>query len=212
MIDAFDVYTKYIAIKLTYDASSSYDYFTYGGKTKQAKETFLKRKDRYHFYALGKKLNYDPTEVEAFLFTNLVHNPDYWIGDLLANDCFERYHKLSQYQNSFSYAFSEELKELADYMEQHNHSIEDMLSSQNQTPKLMELVYAERFSPILLHGFDRALSIFSKWSNNEKSFEPLLSQPMKRMILFGNFAYRYSHGLTKEQIRDILKKIMMEES
>ena len=47
-IDAFDTYGIYNAIKLTYDDSSSYDWFKYGGGIKKNKETFLKRKDKNH--------------------------------------------------------------------------------------------------------------------------------------------------------------------
>lgn len=211
MIEAFDVYTKYIAIKLTYDPSNSYDYFTYGGKTRQSKGTFLKRKDRYHFYALGKKMNYDLNDVEAFLFANLAHNPEYWVGDLLSDQCVSRFRHMYRYKQNFAYALQSELSELRTYMDRNDVSMVDLLSSQNQTPKLMEFVYAEMFSPTLLHAMDRSFDLFSKWSNNPKSFEPLLLTPMKRMIVFGNFVYRYSHRLTKKQIRDIVKKTMMEE-
>ena len=57
-IDAFDTYVIYNAIKLTYDDSSSYDWFKYGGGIKKNKETFLKRKDKNHYYVIANKCDF----------------------------------------------------------------------------------------------------------------------------------------------------------
>lgn len=207
MIDPFVTFEKYIAIKLTFDINNNYDFFDYGGKTRQKKETFLKRKDRYHFYALAKRLNNDEREIEAYLFINLLHNPEYWIGDMLDNECEERYKTLYPYQSSFTYAFSEESKKLKEYIDEQDIHFDRMLGVNHGIPKLMELVYAEEFTPMLLHGFNKVFRMIQRWNEHQEVFEPLLVEPMKRMMIFQNFAERYSHHLTKDQLSDILRKI-----
>lgn len=210
MIDPFDTYTKYIAIKLTYDLSNSYDYFLYGGKTRQKKETFLKRKDRFHFYALAKKLNNDLSEIEAYLFVNMLYSPDAWVGNLLDQECYDRYASFQKYANSFSYTFKEEIKKLKDYMDSQDVTFNEMLSTKDGVPKLMEWTYAEIFTPMLIHGFHRVFGLLDKWEKNQEVFEPLLVDPLKRMKIFQNFAYRYSHRLTKKDIGCILKETFVE--
>lgn len=211
MTDAFDVYVNYIAIKLTFDMSNSYDYLTYGGRINHSRERFNKRKDKYQFYTLAKKLNFDGNVIENYLFINLVYNPDYWIGNLLSQECMERYNELWKYQQSFMTSFENELESMKREMDKENIGLVDVLSAKSQPPKIMEWVYAEMFSPMLLHGLNRVFGVFDKWKKNESIFEPLLWEPMKRQEIFQNFAFRFSHRLTKKILQDSIKEIIKEE-
>ena len=46
--DGYDAYTLYLGIKLHFH-SDSYDFVKYNGKVKSDINSFLKRKDKYHF-------------------------------------------------------------------------------------------------------------------------------------------------------------------
>jgi len=212
MIDGYIAFELYIAIKLTYDFSNSYDYFTYGGKTKQSREGFTKRKDRYHFYALAKKLNGDSKDIRDYLFVNLLYEPKSWIGDLLDNRCMNRYHRFSKYRNSYKYAFAEEAKHLKALAVTQEFDFNEMVSTRNGTPKLMELVYAETITPYLLHGFHRAFGMLDKWEQKPELFEPLLLDPLHRMKIAQNFIYLYSNHLTKDDFLNTLKSIYVEDT
>ena len=52
--EGFDAYCLYLAVNNHFN-TDSYDYFKYAGKTSVKLETFLKRKDKYHFAKLARK-------------------------------------------------------------------------------------------------------------------------------------------------------------
>ena len=55
MYGGFDVYKVYLGVKLHF-TTDTYDYVKYGGKTNATLDTFTKRKDRYFFHKLSKRL------------------------------------------------------------------------------------------------------------------------------------------------------------
>lgn len=211
MIDPFETYQLYISIKLTYNISNNYNHFKYGGKSKQKKETFLKRKDKFHFYALAKQLNNNLQDIEEYLFINMLFKPEYWIGDLLEDKAKERFRLISKYRNAFKYQLIEEMKRLNDHMITKDISMEELLSAKIGIPKLIEWVYAERFSPMLLHSFNKLFGIYSKWNETPDVFEPILSEPLKRFEIFDTYAQKLSYHLTKNNIRDIVSDIFIKE-
>lgn len=210
-IDPFPTFQKYIAIKLTFDTSNNYNFFTYSGKTSQSKSSFLKRRDRFHFYALTKELQNDLGEIENYLFVNLVHSPDLWIGDLLDDTCRDRYREFLKYQNSFLYMFREESQRLKTYLDETDTSFNRLLTVKQGIPRLMELVYAEQFTPMLLHGFNRVFAILDTWKKHRNVFEPILWEPVQRQILFQDFIQRYSHRLTTDALRSTLRETFIQE-
>ena len=85
MIEPFDAYQKYLAIKLHF-SQPSYDYFKYHGKTNARKDKFDLRQDRFFFHKLSKKEN-----LELYLACNFMENPELWAGQLLEQECIDRY-------------------------------------------------------------------------------------------------------------------------
>jgi len=213
MIDPFETFERYIAIKLTYDVRSSYDYFTYGGKTRQSKKSFLKRNDRHHFYALGKQHGFDIEEITDYLFMNMLYSPDAWIGDLLDESCKERHKAFLRYRNNFSYAFREEAKKLKNHIDNDNIPFESLFSTQNgQPPLLMQWVYAEMYTPMILLGFNRVLGLLWIWLQRKGVFQPLLVEPLERMSIFTTYTEKYAQGLTYSTARDSIRNIFLDES
>ena len=84
--DGYDAYTLYLGIKLHFH-SDSYDFVKYNGKVKSDINSFLKRKDKYHFGKLFKTYKQD---LQDFYVANLSYK-DYWAGDLLDSECEKRY-------------------------------------------------------------------------------------------------------------------------
>ncbi len=56
--DEYDIYCLYMALKLHY-SSDTYDAVKYRFKTNVKPQTFWKRKDRYFFYRVGVKLDWN---------------------------------------------------------------------------------------------------------------------------------------------------------
>ena len=93
-VNGLETYQLYSALKLHF--TSDFDAVKYNFKTTTKRETFEKRRDRYFFEKLSRKL---PKEKMIDYFTsNLLQNPKVWIGDMsdkVYNDYQSRYDKLT---------------------------------------------------------------------------------------------------------------------
>ena len=207
--DAFDTYVIYNAIKLTYDDSSSYDWFKYGGGIKNNKESFLKRKDKNHYYVIAKKCDHDVDIIADFFFVTLYNDPTVWPGKIENPDVWESFKK---YKENFKVNFTNEIVQLMKYMKVSEISTVEVLSSQQDTPpKLMELIYSGQFTPMMFHGINRGIKLLDSWLKHEKVFEPFLDKPMKRLETFDKFVRKYSDYLTDREFSDILLQTLMRE-
>ena len=159
--DAFDTYVIYNAIKLTYDDSSSYDWFKYGGGIKKNKETFLKRKDKNHYYVIAKKCDYDRDIIVEFFFVTLYNDPTIWPGKIETPDVWDSFKK---YKDNFKVNFTNEAIQVMKYMSVNGISSLQALSSQQETPpKLMEFIYSGRLTPMVFHGINRGTKLLDSW-------------------------------------------------
>jgi len=205
--DAFDTYVIYNAIKLTYDDSSSYDWFKYGGGIKKNKETFLKRKDKNHYYVIAKKCDYDKDIIVDFFFVTLYNDPTIWPGKIETPDVWESFKK---YKDNFKVHFTNEAIQVMKYMSVNGISSLQALSSQQDTPpKLMEFIYSGRFTPMVFHGINRGTKLLDSWIDHEEVFKPFLDKPMKRLETFDKFARKYSDYLTDREFSDIILNTIM---
>jgi len=147
----FEAYLKYLALKMHF--SSSYDYVKYQGKVSAKIESFTKRNDRYHFYKLSKRDN-----LERFLVANLFVNDKIWVGQLLDEEATNRYLEFEKRQNSLSYMFKSEIKQIDD--------LNEWIKTESDYPKLYSAYKRGKVSPetmIILNGL---LNIFPYWDRN----------------------------------------------
>ena len=95
-MDAIDAYKVHTAIK-NHFSLDSYDYFKYNKKINVSYESFLKRKDKIFFAKLGKRKD---AYLEDFLVANFLHDTKMWVGELLSEDCEERYKQWKKKQSN----------------------------------------------------------------------------------------------------------------
>lgn len=76
IMDAFDAYKKFMAIKLHFK-QDSYDYFKYRGSVNANRSKFETRNDKYFYHKLAKK-----PDLELFLACNLRDDDNAWVGNL----------------------------------------------------------------------------------------------------------------------------------
>ena len=72
----YEAYQNYLAMKLHF--GGNYDFHKYNGKVSATLESFEKRKDKYKFVRLSKKLS-DP-QILDFYLANFIRGKE-WIGD-----------------------------------------------------------------------------------------------------------------------------------
>ena len=112
--EGYDAYTLYLGIKLHF-YSKDYNFVKYNGKVKADINSFIKRKDKYHFGKLYKKYK---NNLQDFYIANLSVY-DLWAGDLLENECDGRYRDWKKRQQKLTYMF-ETIQEKVVYPDVHN--------------------------------------------------------------------------------------------
>lgn len=107
----YDVYTTYLAMKKHF-TDVKYDFFRYNGKTRSSVSAFNKRRDKYFFERMSRKLSDD--EIKMYFIANFVatDNPSaVWVGEIMQSG--ERnYQQLAKKYQSLTYTFSQECADL----------------------------------------------------------------------------------------------------
>lgn len=104
-MDAIDAYKVYLGIK-NHFTQDSYDWFKYNKKVNVTYDSFMKRKDKIFFAKLG---NRKDAYLEDFLVSNFLHDTKMWVGELLSEECEERYKEWKRKQESLTYIFKNEM-------------------------------------------------------------------------------------------------------
>jgi len=104
-MDAIDAYKIYLGVK-NHFTQDSYDWFKYNKKVNVTYDSFLKRKDKIFFAKLG---NRKDAYLEEFLVSNFLHDTKIWVGELLSEECEERYKEWKRKQESLTYVFKSEI-------------------------------------------------------------------------------------------------------
>jgi hypothetical protein len=104
-MDAIDAYKVYLGVK-NHFTLDSYDWFKYNKKVNVTYDSFLKRKDKIFFAKLG---NRKDAYLEEFLVSNFMHDTKMWVGELLSEECEDRYKEWKRRQESLTYVFKNEM-------------------------------------------------------------------------------------------------------
>ena len=104
-MDAIDAYKVYLGIK-NHFTQDSYDWFKYNKKVNVTYDSFMKRKDKIFFAKLG---NRKDAYLEDFLVSNFLHDTKMWVGELLSEECEDRYKEWKRKQESLTYIFKNEM-------------------------------------------------------------------------------------------------------
>ena len=107
--EGYDAYCLYLAIN-NHFYSDSYDYFKYNGKVSAKLESFMKRKDKYHFAKLARKYN---DELKDFLVANF-SKKKYYVRELLEMECEKNYIEFKKRKQKLTYLITEEMRYLFD--------------------------------------------------------------------------------------------------
>jgi hypothetical protein len=99
----------YLAIKLHF-SQEKYNFFMGSGKAKISIDAFQKRKDKYLFHKLSRKLSDE--EVVPFLVANFVHSGDTWTRTLLSDGAEDVYNDWKKKIESMSYVFENDLRKI----------------------------------------------------------------------------------------------------
>lgn len=106
----YEVFGIYQALKLHF-TTDQYDFFKYNGKSHISVEAFEKRKDKWHFYKLSRRLQ-NKDDMMNFIVANFVNNENTWIGELLDEQSDIVYRQRQKVIQSLSYTFQNDCDRL----------------------------------------------------------------------------------------------------
>ena len=107
-MSAYETYCLFLALK-NHFTTKSYDYFKYSGKTNASQDSFMSRKDRFHYQRLCRKCNDD--QMKDYIISNLIKGK-LWVGDLLDDEAEQNYKDYTKRKQAFTYQFSNEIDKL----------------------------------------------------------------------------------------------------
>lgn len=147
----YEVYIKYLAMKKHF-TTDSYDYFKYNGKVRASMDTFRTRNDSYFFTKLAKREDF-----LNLMLANMLVKPNIWIRELLDEESNSRYIEWKKRQESLSYTFKTELKNLKEDYQQ------NFISRDGQHPYIMTLYNQRQISLETFTILTASANIFSYW-------------------------------------------------
>ena len=158
----------YCALKAHF-SRSNYDFHKYGGKTKISRDSFWKRKDKYFFVKLTKKLD-DNNSIQDYLLSNFVKDRKGYIANF--ND--ENYKVWKDKKTDFYNVFFNELKPLV-------KNFEPLFQTKNNNhPKLLKEFLGDRVSLETLIILDELVSFSKNWDKELK--EDIVWPDLKKMM------------------------------
>lgn len=111
MMDPFDSYKLYNALKLHFE-TDSYDAVKYNYKSNVTPNSFFKRKDKYFFAKLAKK--YDKNLKEFYI--SQFKNTEKYVGDMMDEEAEKNYLDYKRIQESIHRVFSIDINKLDDHL------------------------------------------------------------------------------------------------
>jgi len=167
-MEPIDVYLMYCAMKAHF-SKSNYDFHKYGGKTKVSRDSFWKRKDKYFFVKLAKKLD-DHDSIQDYLVSNFIKDRKGYIANF--ND--ENYKVWKDKKTDFYNVFFNELKPLV-------KNFEPLFQTKNNNhPKLLKEFLGDRVSLETLIILDEIVSFSKNWDKELK--EDIVWPDLKKMM------------------------------
>jgi len=128
MIDPFDSYKLYNALKLHFD-TDTYDAVKYNFHTTINHNSFFKRRDKYFFAKLAKTYSKDLKEFYISQFINDIK----YVGDMMDSTARKLYLEYKRIHESIHRVFEQDINTLVD-----NNFDDLMKSKNNQTPLVIQ--------------------------------------------------------------------------
>ena len=190
----FAAFSLYNSLHLHF-TSFSYDYFKYNGKTNVSKDSFSRRKDKWHFYRVSRRYGID--ELREFYVANFIASDIRWVGDISGPEGEDIYKKWQKRNQSLTYNFEQDII--------HLFETENWLKVNNgQYPHLLEETMKKGIEIETLCILNDVMKFFPMWSEkiSDDIIWPGYKLKCERYTPFINY--------DKEKFKTILKEAVKE--
>ena len=189
------VYTTYISMKKHF-TDAKFDFFKYNGKTRSSVSAFNKRRDKYFFERMSRKLSDD--EIKLYFIANFVatENPSaVWVGEIMQSG--ERhYNELSKKYQSITYTFRQECTDLFD-----EFGLADVFDPKRGHPPAVKKYLAGELSIETLTILDIIFSFCAKLDRK-------LTDPVWETVSFKIKKYRPFINIDTDKCKNILRELI----
>ena len=188
----YEAYQNYLAMKLHF--GGEYDFHKYNGKVSATLESFEKRKDKYKFVRLSRKLS-DPQILDYYL-ANFIRGKE-WIGDFDEKN-WMNHKKIVQ---SLQYFYENDLEKLL--TSSHNFDILFKCDNGNH-PKLIKAYLGKKITLETLVILEKVLQyreVFDK-DITEKFIWPKVSKLIKDYEPFMKVSTRKYRMITLNKVQE----------
>ena len=202
MVNGFDVYKIYLAVKLHF-TTDSYDYHKYEGKVNCKLETFTKNNARYFFHKLGTK--YSKDDILCFFVANFLSDSNKWIGDLTRNDGQDIYLDWKKRNDAFDYHFRSDCNYIFNDFNVRKLSFDDGFNVfGGQHPRFFQLVLSKNISYETAIVFNEIIGFSKRWDKEitEKVVWPIHSKRIKKYTPF----VKYNSTTIKLILKEVFVK------
>lgn len=196
-MNGHDLCATYLAVKLHFTVKN-YDFFkTAGGMSKISVDAFQKRRDKFLFHKLARKLKDD--EVIPFLVANFVSNGEAWTKTLLQEEAEEIYTNWKKNMESLSYVFENDFKKLLDIQENIN---ELFLSKEGNYPVALTMFMQNELTLETMVILNRLVRYLEDWDKNisDDIIYPKVSMKIRKYSSFLE--------IDTDKMKEIVKKCL----
>jgi len=190
----FAAFSLYNALHLHF-TSTSYDYFKYNGKTNVSKDSFSRRKDKWHFYRLSRRYGID--ELREFYVANFVASDIRWVGDISGPEGEDTHKKWQKRNQSLTYNFEQDII--------HLFETENWLKVNNgQYPYLLEETMRKGIEIETLCILNDIMKFFPMWSEkiSDDIIWPGYKLKCERYTPFINYDREKFKTILKEAVKE----------
>lgn len=160
MMTGYEAFCLFQSLKLHF-SSDSYDFFKYGGKIKTSLEAFDKRKDKYYYHKLSRRLT-NHEDLIDFLVANFIDDENVWVGNLLTEESETVYRARQKVIQSLSYTFENDCRKIFHEVENPN---ELMHCNSGDYPELLKKTLKKEIQIETLCLLNQIINFVPIWSN-----------------------------------------------
>lgn len=159
--EGFETYKTYISIR-NHFKQDDYDYFKYNGQSKVSTDSFLKRRDKFFFAKLQRKLSKE--ERVYFFVSNFIIDDSNWSGSLVTEQSMTVYNDWKKRIQSLSYTFKEDIDKLKDIVDSSGKVFDNLFEAGNSHPPLLKLYLGKEVSLETMVIMNKVLGYVKRWS------------------------------------------------
>ena len=203
-MDGFEVYKKYLAIKLHFTSKNqSYDFHKHLGRTTARLDSFTKRRDRYFFHKLSR--TYSDTDIIDYFVSNFVSNTNLWIGDIIGRSGDDNYKTWTKKIEALHYYYEQDINYILDKITKKIRFDDLFTSKDGQHPPILKFVLSKKINFETFLILDDILKYSKRFNKdiNEKVLWPKLYDRMIRYKPFLSYNITKYKMTLKKKIKDM---------